>query len=90
MALIFQKVTGKSVAPMIDSQRYLNLGEPLVNNGLILITLIVIIYISRITYNNIELKGLALNKKWKHTNIFKYSITINISTSYSYTNQSKL
>ncbi|MCQ8888003.1 acyltransferase [Pseudoalteromonas carrageenovora] len=63
MALIFQKVTGKSVAPMIDSQRYLNLGEPLVNNGLILITLIVIIYISRITYNNIELKGLALNKK---------------------------
>ena len=63
IGIVLQKITGESIAPIINSQRYLDFGGQLINNTLILITLSIIIYTSKITYNKIELKGLALNKK---------------------------
>jgi peptidoglycan/LPS O-acetylase OafA/YrhL len=63
IGIIIQKITGINVAPTISSQRYLDFGGAEINNVFILLTLTVIIYISKITYNTIEKKGLALNKK---------------------------
>ncbi|MEL0632913.1 acyltransferase [Pseudoalteromonas carrageenovora] len=63
LGIILQKSTTKNIAPMIDSQRYLDFGGSSINNIIILITLTLIIYISNLTYNAVEVKGLALNRK---------------------------
>lgn len=63
LGVILEKILSQEIAPMIETQRYLNFGGAIVNNISIFITLITIIFISHITYNYIELKGLSLNKK---------------------------
>lgn len=65
IGLVLQKVTGENIAPMINSQRYLDFGGGLVNNTFILLTLTLIIYTSKVTYNIVELKGIRLNSKAK-------------------------
>jgi peptidoglycan/LPS O-acetylase OafA/YrhL len=62
LGLVVQKLTGKLIAPMVNSQRYLDFGSEWINNLLVIITVAIIIYISKFTYTYVELKGLELNK----------------------------
>lgn len=56
-AIILQKVTGKAFAPIFEDVRHLDFGHSLINNAAVFTVVIVVISISSITYNYIELTG---------------------------------
>lgn len=63
VAMVFQKITGIEMAPMVESSRFLNFGGGVINNLVIIIVLALVIYVSSLTYNYVELSGQKLNKK---------------------------
>ncbi|NDV89958.1 acyltransferase family protein [Alteromonas sp. 345S023] len=63
IGIIFQKILGHPIAPMVDSIRYIDLGKPALNNTLAIAIIIVVVGISSITYRYVELKGIALGKR---------------------------
>lgn len=58
--IVIQKLTGYEVTKMVSNERTLDLGGSVANNLLVLITLIVTLCVSNITYKYIEVK---FNKK---------------------------
>jgi len=63
IAMIFQKITGSAIAPMIEERRFLNFGSSTINNLVVIIILAIVIYISSLTHKYIEINGQKLNKK---------------------------
>lgn len=63
VALVLQKITGVELAPIIGTSRFLNFGNSLINNMVVMIFLSIILYISSLTYRYIELYGQKLNSK---------------------------
>lgn len=66
-AIIIQKATGKAFAPMIDEMRFLDFGNALTNNAVVLAIVAIVISISLITYKYIEIPGQKLNSRSKDT-----------------------
>lgn len=65
VAMILQKITGAEVAPMIGEKRFLDFGNSMINNIVVIIILAIVVYLSSLTYKYIEIKGQKLNKKLK-------------------------
>lgn len=65
IAIIIQKITNTSYAPMIDGIRYVNFGNSYINNIVVLIILLMVIAISNVTYKHIEIYGQKLNRSRK-------------------------
>jgi peptidoglycan/LPS O-acetylase OafA/YrhL len=57
VAIGMQKMTGIIFAPMIGGVRFVTFGNVTINNMTVLVTLLMIILTSRITYQYIERKG---------------------------------
>tara|TARA_R110002153_G_scaffold116833_1_gene260613 strand:+ start:3478 stop:4566 length:1089 start_codon:yes stop_codon:yes gene_type:complete len=62
-AIILQKLTGIEMAPMIETTRYLSFGDSMINNLVVISILIIVLYISSLTYKYVEIGGQKLNKK---------------------------
>ncbi|MDX7998176.1 acyltransferase [Xenorhabdus sp. Reich] len=60
---IIQKTTSMELTPMIGGRRYLDTGSLLLNNIIVLIIISIIIAISTITYNKVEMKFIKYKKK---------------------------
>jgi peptidoglycan/LPS O-acetylase OafA/YrhL len=60
--LILQKYTGVALAPMIDGTRHLDTGNGLLNNVVVVSTLVLVIAISILTHRMIEVRGQKLGK----------------------------
>lgn len=65
IAIVIQKITNKSYAPIIDGKRYLNFDNSYINNVVVLIILLIVIAMSNITYKYIEVYGQKLNRSRK-------------------------
>ncbi|MEH6452900.1 MAG: acyltransferase [Psychromonas sp.] len=63
IAIVLQKITGIEMAPMVETDRFLNFGSGLINNSIIIFILAIVIYISSLTYKYVELYGQKLNIK---------------------------
>jgi len=63
VAMIIQKLTGTQIASTVGSKTYLNFGNSITNNFVILLTLLIVFFLSYLTYHHVELKGQRLNKK---------------------------
>lgn len=61
--LIIQKITNIELAPTIDGERFIDLGNIILNNILVLITLFSVILSSNFTYNKIEIRGQRIGKE---------------------------
>lgn len=64
LAMIVQKATGSNISPMIESTRYLDFGNPLINNLILLLILSAVVLVSSLTYKYVELPGQKLNSKY--------------------------
>lgn len=62
--IILQKVTGLSLAPIIDGKRIMTMGDPLLNNITIFIIILIIISISFVTNKYIEKKWQVIGKSF--------------------------
>jgi peptidoglycan/LPS O-acetylase OafA/YrhL len=62
-AMILQKITGGQITSVIESKTYLNFGNSMINNFVILLTLVIVIYLSSLSYKYIEMNGQKLNKR---------------------------
>ena len=60
---ILNKATNKDLQPIIKGTHYIDLGNNILNNMVVLSIVIIIIYISNLTYKHIELNGQKLGKK---------------------------
>lgn len=63
ITMVFQKITGAEVTLTIETVRYLNFGDRLTNNTVVIFILFFVMFISSFTYEYIEVKGQKLNKK---------------------------
>jgi peptidoglycan/LPS O-acetylase OafA/YrhL len=63
VAVIIQKKFGWSCAPIVDGSRTLDFGGPAINNAVIFVTCLIIVGISIVTYNFIEVPGQKLNPR---------------------------
>ena len=63
IANILQKVMGMEITPMIGNIEFLDFGSSIINNLVIVLILTLVIGLSKLTYDHIELKGQQLNKK---------------------------
>jgi len=59
-----QKFTGMELTLFQDGVRFLDFGMIYVNNLVVLATLVLVVYISSLTYKYVEVSGQKLNKKW--------------------------
>ena len=53
--MIVSKVSGISYTPMLGGVRYIDFGNPIYNNLLLLFTILLVIVISSLTYQFVEL-----------------------------------
>lgn len=63
--MIVEKVYSLPLTSMIGDTRYLTTGSPLVNNIVVLLVLVLVVYLSTLTYKYIECQGIAIGKKLK-------------------------
>ncbi|MCF1428891.1 MAG: acyltransferase [Shewanella sp.] len=63
IAMILQKITGFEIAPMIETTRFLNFGGGLINNVVVIGILAIVVYISSLTYEYVEIAGQRLNEE---------------------------
>lgn len=61
IAMVLQKITGIEMAPTIETERFLNFGNSIINNVIVVAILSLVIFVSHFTYKYIELKGQKLN-----------------------------
>lgn len=64
-AMLLGKYTGNVYSPTIDSIRYIDFGNSLINNLIVLFTLVSVVFISKYTYKYIEYKFLQIGKNNK-------------------------
>lgn len=63
IAMILQKVMGIKITSTIRNIEFLDFGSSIINNLVVVLILALVIGLSKLTYNHIELKGQQLNKK---------------------------
>lgn len=74
LAIIAQKITGRTFAPMIDGERYIDFGGSIINNLAVLILVVMVIGASLVTYRFIEIYG---QKKYSKYILRKPEVTLN-------------
>lgn len=62
MLMVVQKFSGRNVVPMVDGQRYIDLGSSLANNLMVLLVLGAVIAFSVLTHKYIEVRGQNFGK----------------------------
>ena len=62
-AMVLRKITGIEMAPMIEAKRFLSFGGGITNNVVVIFALLVVIFVSSLTYKYVELTGQKLNRK---------------------------
>lgn len=65
-ALAFSKISGIDIAPTIDGQRYIDLGSSSLNTLAVLFFVTMLIFLSNLTYQFIELKGISFGKRLRN------------------------
>lgn len=63
IAMVLQKISGMNLTIMVDGTRYLNFGNNLLNNSIIVLIVTLVVLVSLLTYKFIEIPGQKLNKK---------------------------
>lgn len=61
--MVAQKALGLNLTPMVNGQRYIDTGNYLVNNFIVLLALLLVIYVSGFTYKYIEVKGQEVGRR---------------------------
>jgi peptidoglycan/LPS O-acetylase OafA/YrhL len=61
--MVAQKALGLNLTPMVNGQRYIDTGNYLVNNFIVFLALLLVIYVSGFTYKYIEVKGQGVGRR---------------------------
>lgn len=80
--MVLQKVTEIEMAPMINGKRALTFGSESLNNCVVLLIVIMVVFVSNFTYKYIEIKGQKLGKKKRESEIKKNFNTVPNSPNY--------
>ena len=60
--MVIQKLSGMNLVPMVDGQRYIDLGNSLANNIMVVLVLGVVVAFSVLTHKHIEVRGQNFGK----------------------------
>ena len=61
--MVAQKILGLNLTPMVNGQRYIDTGNYLVNNFIVILALLLVVCVSSFTYKYIEVKGQEAGKR---------------------------